>query len=107
MTWINQSLCGLLAFSLALPLFTPSTARAAGDDDPTNEIVAFGILGAVIGIVAYLGWKMDQEDKRYYSDSGLLNQAVAETGSPGSLRLLSPSAREGEQVAGLGYEWVF
>lgn len=107
MRWMTKSCCGLLALSLVVPMFTPVSARAAGDDDPTNEIVAFGILGAVIGIVAYIGWKMDQEDKRYYTGSELLNQAVADTGSPGSVRLLSPSAREGEHVAGLGYEWAF
>lgn len=103
-TWCRR--CSLIvALSLALPLFQPSTARA--ENDPTNEVVAFGLLGAVIGIVVYVGWKMDQEDRLYYTDGQLLRQALADTGERGQLRLISPQARDGEHIAGLGYELAF
>lgn len=102
--WLRR--CSLmLAISLALPMLQPTPARAA--DDPSNEIVAFGILGAVIGIVAYVGWKMDKEDRQYYTDGQLLRQALAETQTRGQIRWMSPEARDGEQIAGVGYELIF
>ena len=102
--WFRR--CSLmLALSLAMPVFQPSVAQA--ENDPTNEVVAFGLLGAVIGIVVYVGWKMDQEDRLYYTDGQLLRQALADTEDRGQLRLLSPQARDGEQIAGLGYQLIF
>ena len=100
-------LCSLLlALSLGLPAMGPSEARAASNDS-TNEIVAFGLLGAVVGILVYVGWKMDKEDRQYFTDHDVLRRAVADTGTAGQLRLVSPGAREGELITGLGYEFVF
>jgi len=100
-------ICSLVvALSLGVPAVLPTEARAASND-PTNEIVAFGLLGAVVGILVYVGWKMDKEDRLYYSDGDALRRAVADTGAAGQVRLVSPTAREGEQIAGLGYEFVF
>jgi hypothetical protein len=95
--------CSLvLALSLALPVVLPTSARAASDSDPTNEVVAFGLLGAVIGILVYMGWKMDKEDRQHQVE-GTLRQALASTDGGSSLLLISPAGREGEHVAGLGY----
>jgi hypothetical protein len=100
-------LCSLLlALSLGWPALWPSEARAASND-PTNEIVAFGLLGAVVGILVYVGWKMDKEDQQYFTEHDDLRRAVADTGTAGQLRLISPGAREGEHITGLGYEFVF
>lgn len=96
----------LLALSLGVPMGWPSEARAASDD-PSNEIVAFGLLGAVIGVLVYVGWKMDKEDRQYFTDHDVLRRAVADTGTAGQLRLVSPGAREGEHITGLGYEFMF
>ena len=95
----------LLAVSLALPTLAPTRA-CAGDDDPTNEIVAFGVLGAVIGIVAYLGWRQDKEDEQQKTES-ILRKALADTGSSGRFMLVAPSPRAGEATAGLGYGLAF
>ena len=102
----SRSCCLLLAISLALPVVMPTTARAA-DDDPTNDIVAFGLLGAVVGILVYVGWKMDKEDRQYFTEHNALRQAVADTDAAGQLRLISGGAREGEHITGLGYEFAF
>lgn len=103
---ISFRLCSLvLALLLACPAAPCSEARA--DNDPTNEIVAFGLLGAVIGILVYVGWKMDKEDRRYYTDGETLRPAVVDTGASGQLRLIHPVAREDEHITGLGYEFVF
>ena len=94
-----------LALSLALPLFAPASAEAASGDS-TNEIVAFGLLGAVLGIVVYLGWQMDKEDRQQKTED-LLRQALADTGEHGQLMLICPASRSGEQITGLGYGVAF
>jgi hypothetical protein len=100
-------ICSLvLALSLGVPAVLPTEARAASDD-PTNEIVAFGLLGAVVGILVYVGWKMDKEDRQYFTEHNALRQAVADTDAAGQLRLISGGAREGEHITGLGYEFAF
>lgn len=96
----------VLAVSLALPLFAPGEAQAASDDDPTNEIVAYGLLGAVIGIVVYLGWQMDKEDRQQKTEDAL-RQALADTGDHGQLMLICPPGRAGEHIAGVGYGLAF
>ena len=102
----SRSCCLLLAISLALPVVMPTTARAA-DDDPTNDIVAFGLLGLVVGILVYVGWKMDKQDKEPLSklDS---NQVLAATDDSRSrLLFITAPTREDEQVAAVGYGLSF
>lgn len=104
---LNLRICSsFLALCLALPLFAPTTAEAASGGDSTNEIVAFGLLGAVIGIVVYLGWQMDKEDRQQKTED-VLRQALADTSEYGQLLLICPSSRSGEQITGLGYGLAF
>ena len=104
MNLILRACSMLLAVSLAVPVLAPTEAYAG--DDPTNEIVAFGILGAVIGIVAYLGWRQDKEDEELKTEH-ILRKSLADTGTNGRFMLVTPSSRAGETTAGLGYGLAF
>lgn len=101
MTFMPRVCSLLLALALSVPVLAPTPARAA-DEDPTNEIVAYGLLGAVVGILVYLGWQMDKEDRQHKTEAGL-RHALASTEEGGGLMLLCPPARAGEQIAGIGY----
>ena len=105
MTLSLRVCCVLLSASLLLPAGVP-TARAASGGDATNEVVAFGLLGAVVGILVYLGWQADKQDRqrKVETDSG---PGLAGAPAPGALRWICPPAREGEQIAAVGYGLTF
>ena len=102
--WIRTASL-VLVIALSFSFFAPTRAVAAGDDY-TNEIVSYGLLGAVVGILVYLGWKMDRDDEQEKAD--LIRQhALADAGQAGRLLLVAPAAREGEQITALGYGLTF
>lgn len=102
---LSRSLVVALVISLAAPILPLPASRVEAGTPGSKDIVAFGLLGAVVGILVYMGWKMDKEDKEKLTGSDVLRVAKAEQG--GEILLITAPTREGEQMAGLGYGMSF
>lgn len=58
-----RSVSCALALSLVTALGAPVPARA-GEDDTLNTEITIGALVVVVGILVWVGWKMDEEDRQ-------------------------------------------
>lgn len=106
----------MTAFALALALGAatlaprPACAAYGDDEDGINKTLTIGLLVVVVGVLVYVGWKMDQADKELKTeDSRLLPLLAANDDSRIGLYFDNASADADalDLTAGLAYRTEF
>jgi len=95
----------LVSVLLALVfLFSPGTAHRARAEGAESNVSILALV-AVVGIVVYAGWKIDQDDRDQQINS---RGVVLRSDDPKhGLCVASPRAVAGELDAGLAYRLTF
>lgn len=100
MTRLQHVAC-MTALALAFCGTVP-TARAAddGSDSTLNANVTIGLLCVVVGILVYVGWQSDREDKEYRASRSKLLPLLADEGRQLGFYVDDEPRGEVMQVAG-------
>ena len=77
---LKHTACATALALLCCAAVPPARAADDGSDSTLNANVTIGILCVVVGILVYVGWQSDREDKEYRATTSKLLPLLADEG---------------------------